>query len=309
MDRKNAIIITDENVFSAHQKQFRNWNTIVLKAGEAFKVQATVDSVIEQMIEMQADRQTTLVGAGGGVITDLTGYIASIFMRGISFGFIPTSLLAMVDASIGGKNGIDVGDYKNMVGVIRQPSFILQDTRMMATLPDKEWRNGFAEIIKHASIRDAVMFRDLEENGMDIYKKRRSLLSSLVSRNMMLKTRIVQRDEFEKDERRKLNFGHTLGHALETQYELSHGEAISIGMTFAGSLSQQLIGFRHQDKLTSLLEKYQLPTHAAFDRDKVIQVLKMDKKKAGGLIHFILLEKIGRASILPLNVEQIYQAL
>lgn len=309
VDRKNAIIITDENVFSAHQKQFRNWNTIVLKAGEAFKVQATVDSVIEQMIEMQADRQTTLVGAGGGVITDLTGYIASIFMRGISFGFIPTSLLAMVDASIGGKNGIDVGDYKNMVGVIRQPSFILQDTRMMATLPDKEWRNGFAEIIKHASIRDAVMFRDLEENGMDIYKKRRSLLSSLVSRNMMLKTRIVQRDEFEKDERRKLNFGHTLGHALETQYELSHGEAISIGMTFAGSLSQQLIGFRHQDKLTSLLEKYQLPTHAAFDRDKVIQVLKMDKKKAGGLIHFILLEKIGRASILPLNVEQIYQAL
>ena len=203
VDRKNAIIITDENVFSAHQKQFRNWNTIVLKAGEAFKVQATVDSVIEQMIEMQADRQTTLVGAGGGVITDLTGYIASIFMRGISFGFIPTSLLAMVDASIGGKNGIDVGDYKNMVGVIRQPSFILQDTRMMATLPDKEWRNGFAEIIKHASIRDAVMFRDLEENGMDIYKKRRSLLSSLVSRNMMLKTRIVQRDEFEKDERRK----------------------------------------------------------------------------------------------------------
>ena len=309
VDRKNAIIITDENVFSAHQKQFRNWNTIVLKAGEAFKVQATVDSVIEQMIEMQADRQTTLVGAGGGVITDLTGYIASIFMRGISFGFIPTSLLAMVDASIGGKNGIDVGDYKNMVGVIRQPSFILQDTRMMATLPDKEWRNGFAEIIKHASIRDAVMFRDLEENGMDIYKKRRSLLGSLVSRNMMLKTRIVQRDEFEKDERRKLNFGHTLGHALETQYELSHGEAISIGMTFAGSLSQQLIGFRHQDKLTSLLEKYQLPTHAAFDRDKVIQVLKMDKKKAGGLIHFILLEKIGRASILPLNVEQIYQAL
>ena len=309
VDRKNAIIITDENVFSAHQKQFRNWNTIVLKAGEAFKVQATVDSVIEQMIEMQADRQTTLVGAGGGVITDLTGYIASIFMRGISFGFIPTSLLAMVDASIGGKNGIDVGDYKNMVGVIRQPSFILQDTRMMATLPDKEWRNGFAEIIKHASIRDAVMFRDLEENGMDIYKKRRSLLGSLVSRNMMLKTRIVQRDEFEKDERRKLNFGHTLGHALETQYELSHGEAISIGMTFAGSLSQQLLGFRHQDKLTSLLEKYQLPTHAAFDRDKVIQVLKMDKKKAGGLIHFILLEKIGRASILPLNVEQIYQAL
>src|SRR5215208_1286680 len=133
VDPGNAILITDENIFNHHQKRFKNWNTIVLKAGEEYKVQETVDSVIEQLIEMEADRKTTLVGIGGGVITDLTGYIASTYMRGIPFGFVPTSLLAMVDASIGGKNGIDVGVYKNMVGIIRQPSFILQDIVFLNT--------------------------------------------------------------------------------------------------------------------------------------------------------------------------------
>ncbi|MGZ3912014.1 MAG: 3-dehydroquinate synthase, partial [Flavisolibacter sp.] len=126
-DPKNTILLTDENVFSQHPKRFKNWNTIVLKPGEDYKVQATVDSIVEQLIEMEADRKTTLVGVGGGVITDLTGYVASIYMRGIRFGFVPTTILSLVDASIGGKNGIDVGVYKNMVGIIRQPSFILHD--------------------------------------------------------------------------------------------------------------------------------------------------------------------------------------
>src|SRR5215211_1810927 len=127
VDQKNSVLITDDNVFLHHQKRFKNWNTIVLKPGEEFKIQATVDSVVEQLIAMEADRTTTLIGVGGGVITDLTGYIASVYMRGVRFGFVPTSLLAMVDASIGGKNGIDVGNYKNMVGIIRQPAFILHD--------------------------------------------------------------------------------------------------------------------------------------------------------------------------------------
>ena len=125
--KSNVIIITDENVYTAHKKRFRNWNCIVLKPGEEYKVQSTVDEVIEQLIKMEADRKTTLVGVGGGVITDITGYVASVYMRGIPFGFIPTTLLAMVDASIGGKNGIDAGVYKNMVGIIRQPKFILHD--------------------------------------------------------------------------------------------------------------------------------------------------------------------------------------
>src|SRR6188508_783189 len=155
VDKNNTILITDENVHNAHTTRFRNWNCIVLKPGEEFKIQSTVDSVIEQLIEMEADRKTTLVGVGGGVITDITGYVASVYMRGLNFGFIPTSALAMVDASIGGKNGIDVGVYKNMVGIIRQPKFLLYDLNFLSTLPQAEWENGFAEIIKHACIKDA----------------------------------------------------------------------------------------------------------------------------------------------------------
>src|SRR5215204_6642812 len=238
-----TIFITDENVFAAHEKQLKNRDVIVVKAGEKYKNQPTVDSIIEQLIEMEAERNTVLIGVGGGVVTDLTGYVASVYMRGIAFGFVPTSLLAMVDASIGGKNGIDVGVYKNMVGIIRQPSFLLFDQNFLATLPGKEWRNGFAEIIKHAAIKDAAMFKELEQNDIELYQKRRKDLSVLIQRNALLKTKVVQQDEFEKGDRKLLNFGHTLGHALENQYDLSHGQAISIGMAYASSLSQKMNGF------------------------------------------------------------------
>jgi 3-dehydroquinate synthase len=309
VDAKNTILITDENVFKAHQKRFTNWNTIVLKPGEEYKIQATVDSIVEQLIEMEADRKTTLVGIGGGVITDLTGYVASVYMRGVRFGFVPTSLLALVDASIGGKNGIDVGVYKNMVGVIRQPSFILHDLVFLNSLPENEWRNGFAEIIKHACIKNAAMFRELEKNDLAFYRKRKKEASQLIQRNALIKIKVVQQDEFEQGDRKLLNFGHTLGHALENQYELSHGEAISIGMTYASSLSEQINGFRQTDRIVGVLEKYGLPTLAQFDKDKVIGVLKMDKKKTKDSINFILLEKIGKAVIQPISIDQLYQRL
>jgi 3-dehydroquinate synthase len=309
VDRKNSIILTDENVFAAHSKRFKNWNTIVLKTGEEFKIQGTVDSVIEQLIEMGADRQTTLIGVGGGVITDLTGYIASIYMRGISFGFIPTTLLALVDASIGGKNGIDVGVYKNMVGAIKQPSFILQDLQFLSSLPEPEWQNGFAEIIKHACIKDAAMFRSLESNDLAFYMKRKKEISSLIRRNVLIKTRVVMQDEFEKGDRKLLNFGHTLGHALENQYELSHGQAISIGMTYASDLSGKVNGCKSTERIPGVLQQYGLPTYAQFDKEKVINVLKMDKKKENNAINFILLEKIGKAVIEKISIDQLYSTL
>ncbi|MBK5271304.1 MAG: 3-dehydroquinate synthase, partial [Bacteroidia bacterium] len=240
VDPNATVLITDENVYNAHSNRFKGWNTIILKAGEEYKVQATVDAIIEQLIEMEADRKTTLVGVGGGVITDITGYTASVYMRGLRFGFIPTSILALVDASIGGKNGIDVGVYKNMVGIIRQPAFILHDLIFLNTLPQIEWENGFAEIIKHACIKDAAMFRHLEENSFKTYQNRKKSICELIQRNAIIKTKVVQNDEFEKGERRLLNFGHTLGHALENQYELLHGQAVSIGMTYACQISEQL---------------------------------------------------------------------
>ncbi len=296
-DSKATILITDENIYNAHLKRFKGWNTIVLKPGEEFKVQSTVDSVIEQLIEMEADRKTTLVGIGGGVITDITGYVASVYMRGLRFGFIPTSLLALVDASIGGKNGIDVGVYKNMVGIIRQPSFILHDMVFLNTLPQGEWENGFAEIIKHACIRDAAMFKQLEENSFKTYQGKKTAICDLVQRNAMIKAKVVQRDEFEKNERRLLNFGHTLGHALENQYELMHGQAVAIGMTYACHISEQLAGFKQTERVVKVLAKYGLPTYAEFDKQKAFEVLKMDKKRERKEMNYVLLEKIGKGVV------------
>ncbi|MDB5251098.1 MAG: 3-dehydroquinate synthase [Flaviaesturariibacter sp.] len=309
VEKKNSVLVTDENVFGHHGKRFKGWNTIVLKPGEEFKVQATVDAVIDQLIEMGADRQTTLVGVGGGVVTDLTGYIASIYMRGVPCGFVPTTLLALVDASIGGKNGIDVGVYKNMAGTIRQPQFILHDMGFLATLPDAEWRSGFAEIIKHAAIRDAPMFRQLEASDLDLFKKKKKETAALVMRNALLKTKVVQADERETGDRKLLNFGHTLGHALENQYELSHGEAISIGMGFAAGLSAVLAGFRQAERLTALLESYGLPVAAEYDADKVLDVLQKDKKKQQDSIRFILLERLGKAVIQSIPINQLAKFL
>lgn len=304
-DPKVTILITDENVYNVHSKRFKGWNTIVLKPGEEFKIQSTLDSIIEQLIEMEADRKTTLVGVGGGVVTDITGYVASVYMRGLRFGFIPTSILGLVDASIGGKNGIDVGVYKNMVGVIRQPAFILHDMAFLNSLPQVEWENGFAEIIKHACIKDAKMFATLETNSLKTYQGRRKSICELIQQNAILKTKVVQKDEFEKGERRLLNFGHTLGHALENQYELLHGQAISVGMTYACHISEQLTGFKQTERVVSVLEKYNLPTYASFDKQKVFEVLKMDKKRERKEMNYVLLEKIGKGVVKSISLEQL----
>lgn len=304
-DPKATILITDENVFNAHTKRFKGWNTIVLKPGEEFKVQGTVDTIIEKLIEMQADRKTTLVGVGGGVVTDITGYVAAVYMRGLRFGFVPTSILGLVDASIGGKNGIDVGMYKNMVGIIRQPSFILHDMVFLNSLPQAEWENGFAEVIKHACIKDATMFAELEKNTLKTYQGRQTAICELIQRNAMIKTKVVQQDEFEKGERRLLNFGHTLGHALETQYELLHGQAISIGMTYACHISEQLTGFKQTEKVVSVLEKYNLPTYASFNKQKVFDILKMDKKRERKEMNYVLLEKIGKGVVKTITLKQL----
>src|SRR5688500_14144106 len=295
--KEHAVLITDEHIFQAHKKKFKGWNCISLKPGEEYKVQATVDSIIEQLIEFKADRSTWLIGVGGGVVTDLTGYVAAVYMRGIKCGFVPTSILAMVDASIGGKNGIDVGIYKNLVGTIRQPQFLLYDYSLLKSLPKQEWINGFAEIIKHSCIKDLSLFKELEKNKLTHYQKNKPALAKLIRRNSEIKSSVVQQDEFEKGERRLLNFGHTLGHAIENMYELSHGQAISIGMTVACKISERLAGCKESARVIKVLDQSGLPTLAEYDKQKAFDVLKMDKKREKTAMNYVLLEKIGKGVV------------
>ena len=305
LDAKHAVFITDENVYRLHEQRFKGYKVIVIKAGEEYKNQSTADSIIQQLIALEADRQSTLVGVGGGVVTDITGYVASVYMRGITFGFVPTTLLAMVDASIGGKNGIDAGVYKNIVGCIRQPSFILYDLAFLQTLPETEWQNGFAEIIKHACIKDAAMFKLLQQHDVAYYRQHKKELSALVQRNVLIKLKVVQKDEFEKADRKLLNFGHTLGHALENQYTLSHGQAISIGMAYAVKIAEQLLQFKQGAAVVQLLQQYGLPVAMDFDKAKVFSVLKMDKKRARKEMNYILLEKPGKGVVTPIALPQL----
>jgi 3-dehydroquinate synthase len=303
--REQTVLITDEHIFQAHKKKFKGWDTIVLKPGEEFKIQATVDSVIDQLIDFKADRTTFLIGIGGGVITDITGYVAAVYMRGIRCGFLPTTVLAMVDAAIGGKNGIDVGIYKNLVGTIRQPQFLLYDYSFLKSLPKNEWVNGFAEIIKHSCIKDLRLFKELEQRKPTFYQKDTKALAKLIRRNAEIKSSVVQEDEFEKGERRLLNFGHTLGHAIENMYELSHGQAISIGMTAACTISEKLIGFKESNRIIKVLDQYGLPTLAEFDKQKAFDVLKMDKKREKKAMNFVLLDKIGKGVVQSIPLDQL----
>ena len=311
VSKKNAVILIDENIYGLHAEKFSGYQVIRFAAGEKNKKQHTVDQIIADLIQLEAGKDAYLIGVGGGVVTDITGYVAAVYMRGVSFGLVPTSILAMVDAAIGGKNGIDVGVYKNMVGTIRQPDFIFYDYSFLKTLPVEEWVNGFAEIIKHACIKDALMFSMLERYSLHDFQADETLIAEIIEKNVAIKTGIVARDEFEKGERKLLNFGHTVGHAIENLCQLPHGHAISIGMVSACILSERFNGlhFDEAKKVIQLLSRYHLPVDIEADHEKVFEVLKMDKKRAGDAINFILINKIGNAVIRPIPLVELHNYL
>jgi 3-dehydroquinate synthase len=302
-----TVIVTDEHLYNLHTEKLAGYRVIKIAAGEEYKNQFTVDSIIEELLLMGAHKNTFLIGLGGGVVTDITGYVAAVYMRGIKFGLVPTSILAMTDAAIGGKNGIDVGVYKNMVGTIRQPEFIFYDYSFLKTLPVKEWVNGFAEVIKHACIKDALLFKVLEKYSLHEYQSDSTLIADLIEKNVEIKTAIVTKDEFETGDRKLLNFGHTIGHAIENLHGIPHGHAVSIGMIAACNLSVQLNHFHADDaaKIVRLLARYHLPVDVETDHSKVFEVLKMDKKRTGDGVQFILLSKIGEAEIKYISLSEL----
>lgn len=306
----NTIIVTDENVYAFYKKKLAKWETIVLKpAGEKLKTQHIVDELIQQLVNKKADKTTCLVALGGGTVTDLVGYVASIYMRGMRVGFVPTTLLAMVDAAVGGKNGINVDGYKNSIGTTHQPNFVLYDYHFLKTLPHPAWVDGFAEIIKHACIKDAILFQLLSKHNIASFQKDKKKLATLIQNNVLLKLRITQKDELEKNNRYLLNFGHTIGHAIERVHKISHGQAVAVGMAIDCQIAEKYFGFTQTEKVISLLQQYELPTQLKYDKKALANNFQMDKKKIQNTIQYIFLEKIGKAYIKTIRIADLIKWL
>ncbi len=310
-DPSHCIIITDDNIAALYSSLLKTYKTIIIRAGEEHKNLQTIESVAQQLLQSEIHKKSMMIGLGGGVVTDITGFVASVYMRGIPFGFIPTTLLGMVDASIGGKNGVNLGLNKNILGTIRQPEFILFDPGFLKTLSTAEWSNGFAEIIKYACLFDANMFEELSKHSIEYYMQDQSSLNSLILRCVEWKNKIVLADEKENNSRKLLNFGHTLGHALENLYHLTHGQAVSLGMIAACTIAESTIKTEVsvKQRLLQMVQQYKLPYQYHFDVKKTMGLLKMDKKRNESSIDYILLEDIGRPIIKSLSFEVIEQIL
>ncbi|HKK62583.1 MAG TPA: 3-dehydroquinate synthase [Bacteroidales bacterium] len=306
MEKYNdAFYIIDENVFSNHRQLFLNRNVILIPSGEKHKSLGYSENVFRKLIEAEADRGSFFIGVGGGLVTDLTGFVASAFMRGVKFGFVSTTLLGQVDASIGGKNGVNFDGYKNMVGFINQPEFVYCDLDLLETLSRDELISGFAEVIKYGVISDASLFTFIEESYKDILQLKEEPLRRAITESCKIKIGIVSSDVSEQGNRKLLNFGHTIGHAIEKLTGMLHGKAVAIGMVLASRLSVNLgyLSGAEADRIERLIQKTGLPVQTDLSPVDIYETLLKDKKRSGNEMHFILAENIGRAFIhkMPLN--------
>ncbi len=305
------IAITDSNVRRLHGDLLGSGPVLEVGLGEENKTLATVERLYEGLLDAGADRSTLVVGFGGGIVCDLAGFAASTFLRGTRLAFVPTTLLAQVDASVGGKNGVNFRQYKNQVGVFRQPELVICDPSLLKTLPAREIRCGLAEVVKAGAIADEALFAYLESHVDDVLALHPDAVERIVASALEVKAALVQADERESGVRMKLNFGHTFGHAIEKTLKLPHGEAVSLGMVIASELAvaRGLLPREHAGRIEKLLERLGLPTRAKLDQAAIADALGKDKKRAGGTVNAVLLEAIGAARIEPLSIEEISGAL
>ncbi len=305
------IIITDENVKKHYLDVLPDFPVITISMGESIKTLATVESIYSQLIGLDCDRQTFILAIGGGIVCDIAGFVASTFQRGLRFGFISTSLLSQVDASVGGKNGVNFDSYKNMVGVFMQPEFVICDIKLLNTLPKEEVANGFAEIVKHALIEDSLMFDFIEKNKIKALNLDPQVIKRLVTDSIRIKSNVVQKDEKESGERRKLNFGHTIGHAIEKIAQPGHGNAVSLGIVAAAEFSclKGYISKQDQKRITQLLYDLNLPVTHNYEIRDIVDALKADKKRDGDYIYFVFLSKIGQSIIEKVSFTEITEFL
>ena len=276
---------------------------IVVPDGEEHKDWHTLNTIFDALLEKRCGRDTTLVALGGGVIGDLAGFAAATYQRGLQYVQVPTTLLAQVDSSVGGKTAINHPLGKNMIGAFHQPRLVLADMDTLKTLPERELRSGLAEVIKHGLVRDTAFFTWLEANVERLLARDPEALEHAVTRSVAIKAEIVARDEREGGLRKMLNFGHTFGHAIETGLGYGawlHGEAVAAGMAMAADLSRQLGYLSEADtgRIRSLLQRAGLPTAAkGIAPARMRQLMSVDKKVKEGRIHFVLLERLGAATL------------
>lgn len=304
---RRSYIITDRNIDSVYRKRFPKCPVYVIEPGEKSKNLAVTGDICRWLLDHGADRSSFITGIGGGVVCDLAGFVASVYMRGVKFGFVATSLLAQVDAGIGGKNGVNLDGYKNIIGTFSQPEFVICDVDMLQTLPEREFVNGMAEVIKHALINDYKQFVHLEEYSIPVLIRDRNEMEFIVSHSARIKATVVEMDELEHGERRKLNLGHTWGHAVEKVTGMPHGESVAVGLAFSAALSVKrgLLKEEERKRILDLIRKYELPVENPADPSAVLDALIRDKKKEGGSIHFILMRGIGNVIIEPIDIDEI----
>ncbi|MBR3772194.1 MAG: 3-dehydroquinate synthase [Clostridium sp.] len=310
MEKRKICIVSDSNVASYYLEEVTKElekianvvTSYVFPAGESSKTIDTVQLVYEHLILQHFDRNDMLVALGGGVVGDLTGFTAATYLRGIRFIQIPTSLLAMVDSSVGGKTGVDFMCYKNMVGAFHQPALVYMNIHALRTLTEEHYYNGFAEIVKYGMIQDSEFLSWLEDNMGGILEHEEAVLEQIVYQSCLFKRDIVQRDATEKGERALLNYGHTIGHSIEknSNFTLLHGQCVALGMVAAlymgvkrgNVLQEELNAFE------TLLELLKLPIRIKnLDMDEIVKGTKNDKKMEAGNINFVLLERIGKGYI------------
>jgi 3-dehydroquinate synthase len=299
-----VVVVSSRNVASWCAHLPANMPIIEITDDEAHKTLATIEKIVSELLRLNADRHTFLLGVGGGIVCDITGFAASMYMRGIGCGFVPTTLLAQVDASVGGKNGVNFDRYKNMLGTFRQPDFVLCDPAVFATLPHAIFIAGFSEIVKAAMIANADLFEYIEINASKALVRHPDVLEHIIFEAIKIKADIVAQDEHELGIRRKLNLGHTFAHAIEKLTAMPHGEAVSIGLCLASNMSQKmgLMQASEVARVELLLQQLGLPTRTNIAISDMLPVIFHDKKKQGNAIHVILPHGIGTCEVRKMEI-------
>lgn len=307
LPKSRVIVITDVNIDRLYPDLVHRYDHIIIGSGEAIKSLQTIEMIYSRLMAMGADRSTFLLGIGGGIVTDITGFVAATYMRGVEFGFVSTSLLGQVDASVGGKNGVNVGGYKNMVGTFLQPRFVVSDVEMLRTLPRREFRAGMAEAVKSAIVGDAELFEFIERYADDKLYTDVEALQNIVSRSVAVKSAIVAEDEREAGRRRVLNLGHTIAHAIEkSTHELNHGEAVAVGLSMIAHASAKLGMMLEGDaeRVDALLAKLGFELELPVSLTNVLREVRYDKKKRDNILRVVLPESIGCCKVVDIPFDE-----